>query len=347
MRAKGNPEMTVTIYRAVPNDAKITEIKDGDWVTPTKGYAKIHGESNLNDDYKIISAEVKAKDIYTSGDSWHEWGYSKSSSVEKHQEHDQSSHGNWAKGITDKVQRLAPDIREEMSSYFGKDIDSYRNSEGYKDVKSRDEKRKADKQAYENHVLEIVAEKQGFADTPKIVTPEEMQQLEKDGWTVAYRGIQDFSYGGDESVTRTSKELAEEFRTGNYHAGSGVDGDGIYLTTDYEVARSYADDWRTGKQGTVIKVAIPPNSTMDEKEFHDFITTHRKIERGEIRYSEKFKFWGAEDIGVSAASEGHRGALHLRNMRVIKNNGRTDFNRIAPVYVIWDRSMLAVEEAGK
>jgi hypothetical protein len=98
MRAKGNPEMTVTIYRAVPNDAKITEIKDGDWVTPTKGYAKIHGESNLNDDYKIISAEVKAKDIYTSGDSWHEWGYSKSSSVEKHQEHDQSSHGNWAKG---------------------------------------------------------------------------------------------------------------------------------------------------------------------------------------------------------------------------------------------------------
>jgi hypothetical protein len=42
--------------------------------------------------------------------------------VLKHQEHDQSSHGNWAKGITDKVQRLAPDIREEMASYFGKDI---------------------------------------------------------------------------------------------------------------------------------------------------------------------------------------------------------------------------------
>lgn len=261
--------------------------------------------------------------------------------------HDQKSHGNWATGMSGKAQRPAPDIREEMSSYLGKGIASYRNSEGYKDIQAREEKRKANKQAYENHVLEIVAEKQGFADKPKVVTAEEMEQLEKDGWTIAYRGIQDFSYGNDESVTRTSQELAEEFRTGNYHAGSGVDGDGIYLTTDYEVARSYADDWRTGKQGTVLKVAIPPNSTLDENEFHNYIKTHREIERGEVPYAEKFKFWGAEDIGVAAASEGYRGARQLRNMRVIKNGGRTDFNRIAPVYVIWDRSMLAVEESNK
>ena len=261
--------------------------------------------------------------------------------------HDQKSHGNWAMGVSEKVQRMAPDIREDMASYFGKDITTYRNSEGYKDIQARDEKRKANKQAYENHVLEIIAEKQGFADTPKVVTAEEMEQLQKDGWTIAYRGIQDFSYGDDGTVTRTSDELAEEFRTGNYHAGSGVDGDGIYFTTDYEVARSYADDWLTGKEGTVIKVAIPPNSTMDENEFHEFMKENRRTLRDETPYSQKYKFWGAEDIGVSAAAEGHRGALHLRNMRVIKEGGRRSFNRIAPVYVIWDRSMLAVEEANK
>lgn len=124
MRAKGNPEMTVTIYRAVPNDAKITEIKDGDWVTPTRGYAKIHGESNLNNDYKIISAEVKAKDIYTSGDSWHEWGYSKSSSVEKHGEHDQSSHGSWADGISTDTPGQAVEINPDsyVESIFPADF---------------------------------------------------------------------------------------------------------------------------------------------------------------------------------------------------------------------------------
>lgn len=265
--------------------------------------------------------------------------------------HDQKTHGNWAKGTVERTSRMAPDIREEMASYFGKDITSYRNSEGYKDIQARDEKRKAEKGKWENYVLEIIAEKQGFADTPKVVSAEEMDKLQAEGWTIAYRGIQDFSYGTDypteESVTATSKQLAEEFRTGNYHAGSGVDGDGIYLTTDYEVARSYADDWVTGKQGTVLKVAIPPNSTMSENEFHDYITQHREIERGEVPYAEKFKFWEADNLGVAAAAEGHRGARQLRTMRVIKDGGRTDFRRIAPVYVIWDRSMLAVQEADK
>jgi hypothetical protein len=36
-----------------------------------------------------------AKEIFTSGDSWLEWGYAPES-VEKHQQHDQQSHGNWA-----------------------------------------------------------------------------------------------------------------------------------------------------------------------------------------------------------------------------------------------------------
>lgn len=53
---------------------KIT-INPGDWVSITREYAKEHGDSNLNRNYKILTKTVKAKDLYTHGDSIHEWGW--------------------------------------------------------------------------------------------------------------------------------------------------------------------------------------------------------------------------------------------------------------------------------
>ena len=47
----------------------------GDWITINREYAKEHGESQLNGQYKILSKTVKAKDIYTDGNSIQEWGY--------------------------------------------------------------------------------------------------------------------------------------------------------------------------------------------------------------------------------------------------------------------------------
>jgi hypothetical protein len=52
---------------------KIT-INPGDWVAISKRYAKEHGESHLNNEYKIITKKVKAKDIFCVGDL-SEWGY--------------------------------------------------------------------------------------------------------------------------------------------------------------------------------------------------------------------------------------------------------------------------------
>lgn len=74
-RVKGNPDAEVTMYRAVPNNKDITDINAGDWVTLSKDYAKTHGESALQGDYKIISKKVKAKDLWTNADSIHEFGY--------------------------------------------------------------------------------------------------------------------------------------------------------------------------------------------------------------------------------------------------------------------------------
>lgn len=74
-RMRNKPDELVEIYRAVPNDANITAINPGDWITINKNYAKQHGESNLPEGYKIISQKVKAKDIWTNADSIHEYGY--------------------------------------------------------------------------------------------------------------------------------------------------------------------------------------------------------------------------------------------------------------------------------
>jgi hypothetical protein len=58
--------------------SKEIKIEPGNWVTLSLQYAKEHGISNLNGEYKIISKTVKAKDLYTDGNSLSEWGYNPS-----------------------------------------------------------------------------------------------------------------------------------------------------------------------------------------------------------------------------------------------------------------------------
>jgi hypothetical protein len=72
---RGKPDAEITIYRAVPKDAKNASINKGDWVTLNRNYAVQHGESNLNGEYKIISKKVRADEIFTDGNSIHEFGY--------------------------------------------------------------------------------------------------------------------------------------------------------------------------------------------------------------------------------------------------------------------------------
>lgn len=50
-------------------------INPGDWVTVNRRYAVEHGQSSLDGKFKILSKTVRAKDIFTNGDSIHEWGY--------------------------------------------------------------------------------------------------------------------------------------------------------------------------------------------------------------------------------------------------------------------------------
>ena len=78
-KAKGKPNMEITIYRAVPKDDSIKTINEGDWVTLSKTYAEMHGESGYgrsgDEAGKIISKKVKVKDLVSDGNDLNEFGY--------------------------------------------------------------------------------------------------------------------------------------------------------------------------------------------------------------------------------------------------------------------------------
>ena len=59
------------------------EINHGDWVTIVHQYAKDHGEAHLNKKYKVISRTDPARDLFTSGDSWLEWGWNPTAAKQK------------------------------------------------------------------------------------------------------------------------------------------------------------------------------------------------------------------------------------------------------------------------
>lgn len=71
---KGSPNRMVTVYRAVPKDAPAV-INPGDWVTPLREYADLHGSRYLDPEYRVEEMRVRAGDIFTDGNSWFEWGY--------------------------------------------------------------------------------------------------------------------------------------------------------------------------------------------------------------------------------------------------------------------------------
>ena len=76
-KARNNPDMEITIYRAVPKGVK--DINPGDFVTPSKAYAKDHAYSGYgsmgNESGDIISKKVKVKEIYSPGNDLNEFGY--------------------------------------------------------------------------------------------------------------------------------------------------------------------------------------------------------------------------------------------------------------------------------
>ena len=71
---RGKPEAELTIYRAVPKGVSEV-INPGDWVTPSKQYAELHANYFDETGAVILEKKVKAKEVYSEGNSIFEFGW--------------------------------------------------------------------------------------------------------------------------------------------------------------------------------------------------------------------------------------------------------------------------------
>ena len=72
---RGGKNVKIKVYRAVPNAIKEGRLRNGDWVTPSKKYAQMHGENRLEGNYRIIEDEVPASQLWFDGNDVREWGF--------------------------------------------------------------------------------------------------------------------------------------------------------------------------------------------------------------------------------------------------------------------------------
>ena len=74
MKFRGKPDAMVTVYRAVPKGVNASIVK-GDWVTPLREYAVLHG-NRWEQGMTILEKKVKASELFTEGNSIYEFGWS-------------------------------------------------------------------------------------------------------------------------------------------------------------------------------------------------------------------------------------------------------------------------------
>ena len=68
-------ETELNELKSLDDNPEIKNFHRGDWISINKKYTIEHGKRNVNNDYDILSKVVKAKDIFTDGNSIHEYGY--------------------------------------------------------------------------------------------------------------------------------------------------------------------------------------------------------------------------------------------------------------------------------
>lgn len=71
----GEKDVSVKVYRAVPTSVKEGKLRNGDWVTPSKKYAEMHGTNRLDGKYRIIEDEVPATQLWWDGNDANEFGF--------------------------------------------------------------------------------------------------------------------------------------------------------------------------------------------------------------------------------------------------------------------------------
>lgn len=245
------------------------------------------------------------------------------------------------------IDKRTKDITKRIGEIFGITSNDTLRSPHYQDMLNRIKEYKREERKLDFQ-LQRIAKEQGFDGLPKVVSAKEMEELKKEGWAIAYRGIRPTDAGRwDLPAKRVDAEtLAEQFRSGDYFVNSGTYGNGMYFAETEEMAQYYA-----GANGSIIKVAIPPNILMTQEEFREETRKHgHEIDKNENKRimlptasaqgdapRGRGMFYGDDDLGRTLAAQGVRGAQFMAPIE----------GRLETIYLLFDRSMLVVQESGK
>ena len=104
--------------------------------------------------------------------------------------------------------------------------------------------------------LEAIAAKQGFDGPAQLVDQAQFDQLARESGYTLYRGVGAYTNAQGEEISGNA--IITDFATGQYYAGTGVSGNGIYSTSKVDTAQAYAD--KEGTNGALISMTILPGS---------------------------------------------------------------------------------------
>jgi len=234
---QGKPDAEITIYRAVPKSIKDAQIYAGDWVTPSRTYAKEHGEAWLKGDYTILSKKVPASHLFTEGNSINEFGYNppKKSGISFMPSKLDEAHAKAIEsGDTEEAQRLV----DEAARKAGYDL-SHR--EGY----GQDWRKKEDVILFAKWEPSEMSKNDHYGPANYIIKSSDLKPVPE--WAIKWHSTQPEIVRAAEEDKRTALEIARDSMNPN----DIVDGAGMWDSRK-SVRDFYNDnESRLYKEGTI------------------------------------------------------------------------------------------------
>jgi hypothetical protein len=262
------------------------------------------------------------------------------SSIVKHQQHDQQSHGNWASGGYAKIGGAGVDITKKLDEIFA-------DPETTLDLQNRLQAQIDAGQKGSDVALDLILKAQGFNGKPKTTkTIKEINELEKTGeYITVYRGVTDFSSEasrsgkGDENskISQTATQSLKDFTEGEYFTGQGVSGSGTYTTTEKDLADSYSStvDESDGvfNNGKTMKILIPKNIKIASPQLVKKVT------------KDVSDFWSKKfNEGVNDVAPNHENNVGRKLASLGYQAYEGGMSNVRMNYIILDRSAIVVSK---
>lgn len=197
--------------------------------------------------------------------------------------------------------------------------------------------------------LAAITARQGFDQPPTVVSRSEMDRLLATGdYIEAWRGARgtDRAYQRNyRGPTKTAAQINEEFRSGPAFYGTGIFGNGFYLTEDRGIAqRTYAD----GSANSLVRVLIPKAAQIAayERMRDEASQQPTSGSRGHVGRQGDLGGGTLQDEGRYAAASGFHGIRIARTSRNRIGESNVAVSRSGQHSYTWlNRSILIVQEA--